>query len=73
MKNRMHPSMGGDRKKRMGKVGREELGYAGFLRWESKAALGWRIGYGVSNFLVAEGSGFSRQIGRAMFERWTSQ
>jgi hypothetical protein len=30
-------------------------------------ACSWRIGYGVSSFLVAEGSGFSLPIGRALY------
>lgn len=28
---------------------------------------GWRIGFGASSFLVAEGSGFSRQHGKNFF------
>ncbi len=30
---------------------------------------GWRIGYGGSSFLIAEGSDYSRPIGYALFER----
>ena len=28
----------------------------------------WRIGYGYSNFLVAEGSGWSRALGRSLYD-----
>lgn len=29
---------------------------------------GWRIGAGVSNFLIAEGSGYSRAIGYSLYK-----
>lgn len=35
--------------------------------WHNCAGGEWRIGFGVSSFLVAEGSAWSRPIGRALF------
>lgn len=36
-------------------------------QWHEKEAMGWRIDEGESRFLIAEGSGYSRQIGAALF------
>lgn len=37
------------------------------VHWQDRPALSWRIGFGISSFLVAEGSGWSRPMGRALF------
>lgn len=36
--------------------------------WQDKPAGGWRIGFGISNVLVAEGAGGSRAIGFRLFK-----
>lgn len=36
-------------------------------QWTDKEAMGWRIDEGPSRFLIAEGSGYSRSIGLALF------
>jgi hypothetical protein len=35
--------------------------------WHDKEAKGWRIDEGKSRILIAEGPGYSRQIGEALF------
>lgn len=37
-------------------------------QWREKEAGSWRIGFGVSSFLVAEGSGFSRAHGKRILK-----
>lgn len=39
------------------------------VRWTDREAAGWRIDEGPSRFLIAEGSGWSRKIGRELFHR----
>ena len=41
--------------------------FVGQYHW-SRSNGGWRIGFGVSNFLLAEGSGWSLDFGRALYE-----
>ena len=36
--------------------------------WSRNDARSWRIGFGPSNFLVAEGSGFSLKAGEKLLE-----
>ena len=38
-------------------------------RWSRTAGGGWRIGFGPSGFLVAEGSGWSMRIGMDLYRR----
>ena len=38
-------------------------------KWSRKAASGWRIGFGVSSFLVAEGAGVSICVGKKLFRQ----
>lgn len=37
------------------------------FHWSDKTDRAWRIGYGASNFLVCEGSGFSRLFGERLY------
>lgn len=36
-------------------------------KWQRTRGNGWRIGYGISGFLVAEGSGWSAAVGRKLY------
>jgi len=37
--------------------------------WRERPALGWAISDGVSRFLIAEGSGYSRNVGRRLYRQ----
>ena len=39
------------------------------VTWHDKPASGWAIRYGKSKFLIAEGSGWARQVGLDLFKR----
>ena len=45
--------------------------FIGQYHW-SRSNGGWRIGFGVSNFLLAEGSGWSIEFGEALYETLTN-
>lgn len=46
---------------------RHQRGFTPY-NWSIKPGGGWRIGYGASSYLVAEGSGWSRPMGRKMLD-----